>query len=589
MAASFRMTRPYSRRMVLAVSASTAATAALAACGGSTVAPTNTPAPAATPTAAGPAATATVVPQSLGGTSAPTVVGSAATKPVNLADKQIFRLAGQEPASTDPAVTPQPWMTSQLFEGLITLNQKDGTFEPAMAESYSGNQDATVWTFKIRPNMKWSDGAPLGAQDFEYSWKRIPDPKTSSQYTAAVLPIKNGLEITKGQVPPDQLGVKALDDRTFQVTLTTPTPFFPLLASTWSFYPVPRHIIEKAGDKWLEAGNLVSNGPYVLKEWKHDQLMAFEINPTYWGPKPTITRAEWVLYDDPISRGLSAYENNELDHAVVPSGGLERVRNDPKLSREAKGFPESRTQMIHFDATNKPTDDIRVRQALSLAIDRDTLANVILKKTVPATSTILPPDIPGYNPAAALPGNLDKAKQLMAGAGFPNGQGWPTEFSIIYSTNATYKLVAEYVQDQWKKNLGISSQIQVLEPKAYAEWRRSTTTKPFNAFINAWGSDYGDPYNWHNFLFSSDTDFYHTHWKNPQFDMIVANAAKITDTAARTKEYEKAEVILINDAAHVPMYNNQVFYIFKPSVQGVYHRPILGEVPWFKYLSITKT
>jgi oligopeptide transport system substrate-binding protein len=595
-----------SRRKVLALSASGAAMAALAACGGTTSAPTNTPAPAASapttaaPTAAGPAATATAVPQALGvattasssatsGTTAPaTVAPSAAASAANLADKQVVRFAGPEPINFDPANCQDPVNEPQVFEGLVTVSWKDGTLEPAMAQSYQANADATVWTFKMRPGMKWSDGTPLTAKDFEYAWRRVVDPKTASIYTASLAGVKNALDIVKGAMPTTALGAKALDDATFEVTMNEPTPYFPLLAATWTCYPTPQHVIEKFGPKWLEAGNLVGNGPYILKDWKHDQLQVFEPNPNYWGAKPTITHAEFTIYDDPLTKSLPAYENNELDTAQVSPGDYDRVRGDAKLSKELKGYPLSQTNMLQCDATNKPTSDVRVRNALSLGFDRDPLINVVLKNYYLKAQTILPPDIAGYNPGAALTGGIDKAKQLLADAGFPNGQGWPSDFTIVYATSSVTKTMLEYIQNEWKKNLGITVQLDAMESKAYVAWRSARATQPFNMYFGAWGSDYGDPSNWHNFLFSAQTDFYHTHWKNDQFESMIAKAKGLTDVTARTKMYQDAETILVQQGASIPINFNQAFFVTKPNVQGVYHPAVLGTYPRLKFMSITK-
>ncbi len=600
--ASMRMTGAMTRRKVLALSASGVAGVALAACGGSTNAPTATPAPAAAaPTVTGPAATATAVPQSLGGATTPAgnpattgtaasgaASPSAAASTANLADKQVFRFADVEPPSFDPANCQNPVNEPQVFEGLVTVSWKDGTIEPAMAQSYQANADATVWTFKMRPGMKWSDGTPLTAKDFEYAWRRVMDPKTASIYTASLATVKNGPEIVKGALPPDQLGAKALDDATFEVTLNTPAPFFPLLAATWTCYPTPRHVIEKFGQKWTEAANIVGNGPYILKEWKHDQVQVFEPNPNYWGPKPAITHAECILYDDVLTKGLTAYENGELETAQVSPGGYDRVLKDPKLSKELKGYPLSQTNMLQLDATNKPTSDVRVRNALSLGFDRDALIDSVLKKYYLKATTILPPDIAGHNPQAALTGGVERAKQLMADAGFPNGQGWPSDFTVVYSTNSVTKTILEYLQNEWKKNLGIDVQLQSLESKAYVQWRSARKDQPFNMYFGAWGSDYGDPSNWHNFLFSADTDFYHTHWRNEQFEGMIAKAKGMNDQAARTKMYQDAEVILVQQGASIPINYNQAFFVTKPNVQGVYHPAVLGTFPRIKYVSITK-
>lgn len=607
--------RAYTRRKFLAFSAAGAAAAALAACGGVTEAPTATSAPAAAATAtrpAGPAPTATNVPQSLGVTApagsaaagtkpagsvttGTTPAGSAAvaaapTTPANLADKQVFRYTDIEPPSFDPQVGSSPYNMPQIFQGLVEVDWTNNQIIPAHAASYEANADATVWTFKLRPGLKWSDGTPLTAKDFEYSVKRVADPKVASKYTAAVENLKNSAEIAKGTAKLDDLGVKALDDSTVQFTLTAPTPFFPLLASTWSYFATPKHVIEKAGDKWLEAANIVSSGPYVMKEWKHDQLQAFEPNPNYWGPKPIITRVECKIFPDQtvLQQGLAAYENNEVDHTQVSAADYDRVLKDPKLSKEMKGFPGSSTMMIHWDTTNKPTSDVKVRQALGLGFDRTALIDTVLKKYYLNAPTILPSDIAGYNEGAALQGGVAKAKQLMADAGFANGQGWPADFTIVYAASATSKLWLEFLQAEWKKNLGIDVKLDSRETKAAVEFRVSRKTQPFYGLIGQWGSDYGDPFNWHNFLFQSSADFWNTHWKNAEFDSIVATAKGMTDKIARTKEYEKAEMILNQEQAHTPIFHGQSFFLIKPKLEGIYHPAILGTVPRGKYAYWTK-
>jgi oligopeptide transport system substrate-binding protein len=229
-----------------------------------------------------------------------------------------------------------------------------------------------------------------------------------------------------------------------------------------------------------------------------------------------------------------------------------------------------------------------VRNALSLGFDRDALINNVLKNYYLKATTILPPDIAGYNPAAALTGGVDKAKQLLADAGFPNGQGFPADFSLVYTNSSINKTIVEFVQQEWKKNLGITIQPMPLDSKAYVAWRTAAKTTPYYAHFGGWGSDYGDPSNWHNFLFSADTDFYHTHWKNDQFESIIAKAKGLTDQAARTKMYQDAEVILVQQGASIPINFNQAFFVTKPNVQGVYHPAVLGTYPRLKFISITK-
>ena len=374
--------RQYSRRNMLALAAAGAATAALAACGDTAV-PTTTPAPTAAAAAgatkpatmpAGPAPTATLVPQAFGNATAPvasagaspsapsstttsavapTAASAGAMKPTNLADKQVFRFAtGPYSDGLDPAIITDPVVTVSMFEGAINVNPADGTFESAMAESYTSNMDATVWTFKIRPGLKWSDGMPLTAKDFEYSWRRVMDPATKSKYTSSLYGIKNAKEIETGKMPPDQLGVKAVNDTTFEVTLNEPISFFPLIASTWTCYPTPKQAIDKLPDKWANGPNVVSNGPFLLKEWKQDQSLIFEPNPNYFGTKPYLTQVLVTQYDDVLAKGAAAYENNEIDDAQVASGDYDRVKGNAALAKQLKPWPGSSTYFYVLDCTN---------------------------------------------------------------------------------------------------------------------------------------------------------------------------------------------------------------------------------------------
>jgi oligopeptide transport system substrate-binding protein len=197
----------------------------------------------------------------------------------------------------------------------------------------------------------------------------------------------------------------------------------------------------------------------------------------------------------------------------------------------------------------------------------------------------LPPDIPGYNPESALAEDADQAKQLLADAGFPDGAGFP-ELTLSYDvTYNEMKKSAEYLQGLWKQTLGINVKLDPQEAKAFQDWFNSRTDQPFNLMINFWGSDWGDPANWHNQLFDSQADFYHSHWKNDEFDTTVRNAVSMGDAEARVAEYEKAEAILNQDAALIPLFNLNRIYVIKPYVQGIVHYPILGRT-WLRYISI---
>lgn len=505
-----------------------------------------------------------------------------------LAADQVVRLPEGEPVRFDPGVTSGGKgleMLQNLFEGLVTIDQRDGSLQMGVAEAMDVNDEQTEFTFTVRDGVVWSDGTPLTANDFEWSWKRVLDPATKSEYTTALYPIKNAVAIDNGEAELDTLGVEATDDKTLVVTLEHPTPFFPLLAATWTYYPVPQHTIEEYGEAWVEAGNMVSNGPYVLTEWNHDQNMVLERNEQYFGEKPTITRGEFTLFADPVAQALVAFEADELDQAQVAGADLDRVMNDPVLSPMVQIFPRSGTQMIIMDTTNPPTDDVRVRQALSMAIERDALANGVLKGEFSPAPTILPADIPGYTLEAALGEDLEKAKQLLADAGFPNGEGLP-ELTLTYTATSTQeKKSAEYLQGIWKQSLGVNVRLDPLEDKAFQDWQDARTEQPFNMYLSWWGSDWGDPANWHNQLFDSQADLYHSHWKNDEFDTLVREGISMGDAEARLATYQNAEMLLNQDAALVPLFHLNRIYVIKPWVQGIVHYPILGRT-WLRYISI---
>ena len=507
-----------------------------------------------------------------------------------LAAEQVIRLPEGEPVRFDPGVTSGGKGLEQLqnlFEGLVLIDQRDGSLQMGVAEKMDANPEQTEFIFTVRDGAVWSDGTPLTAKDFAWSWQRVLDPATKSEYTTALYPIKNAQAIDQGDAPLDQLGVQAVDDRTLKVTLESPTPYFPLLAATWTFYPVPRHVVEKEGESWVEAGKMVSNGPYVLTGWEHDQSMTLERNEKYYGDKPTITKAEYTLFADPVAQALVAFENDELDQAQVAGADLERVKDDPELSKLVQVFPRSGTQFIVCDTTNPPTDDVRVRQALAMAIQRDALANGVLKGEFSPAPTILPEDIPGNTPDAALGEDAAKAKQLLADAGFPDGKDFP-EMTLTYTSTSTQeKKAAEYLQGLWKQTLGISVKLDPLEDKAFQDWFNSRADQPFNLLLSFWGSDWGDPANWHNQLFESSADFYHSHWKNDQFDKIVDAAVSMSDAKQRVAQYQEGEKILNQEAAIIPLFHLNRIYVIKPYVEGIVHYPILGRT-WLRYVRIMK-
>src|SRR3954452_14213376 len=486
-----------------------------------------------------------------------------------LAAEQVMTLPTLEPTTIDPGVSygdDEVNIFWNIFDGLCGVDTRTGQVVPRCAESWDINDDATQFTFHIRQGLTWSDGTPLNANDFVYAWQRVLDPNTLSQYTAAMTPIKNAQAILDGTMELTTLGVTATDDYTLTVDLEGSTTYFPLLASTWTFFPVPKHVIDDKGDQWTEAENIVSNGTFTLTSWTHDQEMVLEANPTYYGEKPTLTKATYKIFADTAAQSYVAYEAVELDYCPPGGPDLERIYADPAKNAELVKFQLSNTYFVVCDTSNSPTDKVEFRQALSKAISRDTLGNTVLKGEYEPAYSLLPDNIPGHNPDATLPESLDDAKALLQTAGID-----PASVTLDFTfLNLQFnQTVAEYLQAAWQDGLGIKVTMSPIEDSTYSDWRASRETQPFGVYTGSWGSDFADASNWFNQNFTSTADHYRNHWKNDQFDQIAAQAAVDTNTEERNQLYSQAEAILINDAPIIPLLHGKAVRAVKPWVKDL--------------------
>jgi oligopeptide transport system substrate-binding protein len=514
----------------------------------------------------------------------PSQTGTASPSTGAVAKKTTLRLPeGAKPRTLDPGISDGGSGLEQMqnmFEALAYVDQVTGEIKPGQAEKWTISPDGLTYTFNLRAGLKWSDGQPLKASDFEYAWKRATDPATRSRYAQTLWPVKGAEAFGTGKGTADGMAAKATDDRTFVVTLERPAPFFMHLVATWTAYPVRKDVIDKAADKWtLTSDTYISNGHYRLVEWKQEQSYTVEKNPNYWGENNGPDTVVWTLFDDQAAKSPIAYEAGEIDRAVIVGADITRAKADPVLSKELKKFERQGSQWMILDTTNPPFSNLKVRQALNLATNAKQLNEVVLKDAFFNAVSIVAPGVPGQKKENALGYDTAKAKQLLAEAGYPDGKGWPANVKFTYDSGRSEdKSIGEAVQGMWKSTLGIDIVLEPMETKAFDAWRLARKSGPFHVYLSGWGSDYEDPNNWYNLLFHSKADFYYSHWKNAEFDSLLDQGLKENDPAKRRTLYETADKILNTEAPYITVYHWARFDLIKPYIEGLYHFRVLGRI-----------
>jgi oligopeptide transport system substrate-binding protein len=527
---------------------------------------------------------------------APVPAAASATAPARLG--QAVRQAGtsevhlplSEPPTLDPGLAEEGSaieVVSQLFDGLVSLEPSGGV-SGLGAESWSISPDGTTYTFTLRAGRTWTDGRPVTADDYAYAWRRNVDPATASPYANALFPVKNAQAINDGELPPDQLGVRAVDDRTLVVTLEQPAAYFLSLASTWTLYPLRRDVVEANGDDWTDPGTIVTNGPYLLTAWEHDSRIVLDRNPSYGGPPPSIARATFHLFPSEGSEQmLAAYEAGEIDTtgagvpSELPPSQIDRILADPVLSGQVRSIKQSSTELIIVNHRRPHLQDPRVRQALGMALDRTLILDAVLKRAGEPAYGIQPEGIVGRQPSLWPRDDAAMAQQLMADAGYPNGAGFP-EITYTFNSSAELRILAEYLQARWKETLGVNVRLESMERRVFLPWRRGEEWNARGDLYRAsWFSDYEDPNNWYNLLWesSSDPTSFNGAWKDAGFDALVRRGASEQDAARRAGIYGQAEAIMAREYPHIPLFHYDVRSLVKPYVRGYAPSRVLGITP----------
>ena len=491
-----------------------------------------------------------------------------------LAKEQVFRYGGGgyfpgDPASQDFNKDLYCQGVPALFAGLMVFDP-DFVAVPWMATKVEGNKDGSVWTFTIRKDSRWSDNAPVSARDFEYSWRRQLNPESKAPYASFLYDIKNGEAFNKKQITdPSQVGVRAKDDWTLEVTLEGPRGYFPVLTGYLAALPGYQRAIEKFGDKWTEASNIVCNGPFVLDSWEHNKQMTLRRNPYYFGAK-NVHLTKVVIPIIPVASGALPYENNEIDLTLLQAGDLRRLQSDPRASKDVFRYPFPGTWYLLPQVTKPPFDNLKVRRAVAHAIDRDNVVKVAQGLAVPAWSMI-PPGFPGAvdTPTIKAIQRFDRraALDMLKGTPFEGGKNWPKITLSMRDEALGAKPLAEAVQAVLLENLNMKTELEVLEPRVFRErlWKQDLQF----VWIR-WFMDYPDPHNeYFDTFYGKKTTGKRQAWTNNAFDKELEAGRDTRDEKKRMVHYAKAEEIMQTDAGYVPVAWVVRYAAAKPWVKGI--------------------
>ncbi len=476
---------------------------------------------------------------------------------------------GAEPQDLDPHITtgvPEHKIQQNIFEGLVSVHPQTLEPVPGVAESWTRSKDGKTYVFKLRKDAKWSNGDPVLASDFVYSWTRLLDPKTAAEYAYQGYYILNGKELNTGKLKdPSKLGVQAVDDHTLKVTLVSPTPFFLGLLDHHSLCPVHRKTIEKHGPQWTRPENIVTNGAFTVSKWETNKIITLVPNEKYWDrAKVSLKQAHFL----PI-------ENLDTEEKMFRSGKLHITNEIPlekipywqkDTSGVYQGVPYLGTYFYWFNTKKKPMDDKRVRKALNLAMDRDRLVKFVTRGGQLPGTTYTPPGTAGYTPTPRLPSDLSRlaeAKKLLADAGYPGGKGMPS-IEILYNTHEGHKKIAEALQQMWKQNLGVNVTLFNQEWKVYLDTMRNMQ---FQLGRQGWIGDYNDPNTFLD-LMVSDNGNNRSGWANKAYDALLEKASREPNAKKRMEYFAQAEDMILDELPVLPIYIYTRNYLKSPDVRG---------------------
>lgn len=472
---------------------------------------------------------------------------------------------GAEPETLDPALMTgllESTLAIQLYEGLTRLDPETLEPEPGAASSWEIENSGRRYTFHLRPSF-WSDGKPVTAEDFRYSWIRALSPETAAEYAYQLFPIRGGKEFNAGKLgDAGVLGLRVLGPRTLEVNLENPTPYFLSLTSFMTLLPVRRDKVEAYGRKWTRPANLVGNGPYVLAEHRPHRRIVLKKNPLYWEADQVKIPEVRVLPIEDANTALRMYLAGQLHWTrAIPLEKRDVYRSHKDFHRS----PSFSTYFLRFNINRKPFDDPRVRKALAMAVDRKTLCEKVTRGGEIPWTSLVPSGLPGYDPVSGHGYDPKRARQLLAEAGYPGGRGFP-EKSYLHVTREGTRRIAEAIQEMWHRQLGIRLVLVSEEWKVYLN---SMTRLDFDIVASGWIGDYLDPNTFLD-MFVTDGGNNRTGFSIPEYDSLIVEATRETDPKLRNKIFQRCEEILVrNEVPIIPLYMGVNLALIHPRLQGV--------------------
>lgn len=506
------------------------------------------------------------------------------TEGPKLASDQTLRvMISDQPASLDPGQTQYTFETAVLraiSEPLLKPTPDLSGVVPAAAQSYQSNGDGSAYVFHLRPNARYSDGAPVTAQDFVYAWQRLIDPRLASpDETLFANTILNGQRVSLLDPQRDAatidaalatLGLKAVDDHTFQVQLERPDPAFLWLATLPSGAPIRKDVVTKYGDKWATApSTLVTNGPFKVSDMVANSHIDVVRNRYYWGSRPMLDKIDFEIVNDGAA-ALSKYQNGDIDQIAVDLPQAGAVSGDSRLSRQLVKTPDLTTFWMTFRVDSPPLDNIKLRQAIAQAIDRDAFVTQILSGQGLPAWTFIPKGMHGYTPSlTSQKYDLAQARASLAASGLSANQ---VSLTLSYDQSNDFKTkAAKFVHDQLVNNLHINVALQALDPNTLSSHKESgqfQITGP-----DGWDADYPDPADWYDF-FLTTSSYNVSLWQNQQYDNFVRVARTDMNPSRRDQEYLQAQSMLVEEAPVAFMAQTVSWYLVEPYVRGVVTSPV---------------